>query len=128
MPQACHDKSGIRVRPTIENYFIGDQYLCQKECIIDNGSRPVLDWALSLLDMGNHLSILDVGCGPSQKIANRLGQHENISITGLDSPEATTLAKRFNPRGTYLVCDLDSDISIANASAQMTKFDVVFLM
>ncbi|CCO22588.1 class I SAM-dependent methyltransferase [Maridesulfovibrio hydrothermalis] len=129
----------IRVRPSIDNYFIGDQYACQTKCItegfwtperivaeVDNGSRPVLDWALTQLNLQEELSVLDIGCGPSQKMAQRLGKYDNISITGLDSAEAVALSRHFNPSGTYHECDLDSDVSIAQVSAQMSKFDVVF--
>jgi len=139
MSQSRHATPDIRVRPGIQNYFIGEQYRCQEKCItegfwtadrivaeVDNGSRPVLDWALSCLPLDTSLSILDIGCGPSQKMASRLGQYDHISITGLDSSEATALAKTFNPKGTYLVCDLDSDESIAHVSERMGAFDVVF--
>ncbi len=130
-----------RVNPGIANYFIGDQYRCQQLCITegfwtpqrieaenDNGSRPVLEWALTMIDRRRELSILDIGCGPSQKMARIFGPHANIRITGLDSVEATDLARRFNPGGTYLPCDLDSDESIAAASAQMGTFDVIFVL
>lgn len=131
-----------RVNPGIGNYFIGEQYKCQSACItrgfwtpqrigneVNNGSRPVLQWAMHLLDLDAPLSILDIGCGPSQKMAELFGGRKNIRITGLDSEEAVALAQNFNPSGTYHACDLDSDASLARVSALLGgPFDVIFAL
>lgn len=130
-----------RVNPNLGNYFIGDQYRCQEKCITEgfwtearikaennNGSKPVLEWALTQLDPAAALDILDIGCGPSQKMFKFFGGNHKVRITGLDSPEATELARRFNPRGAYHACDLDSDASIAGVSAQLGLFDVIFCL
>jgi|GEM_PF-5198376 len=131
----------IRTNPSIRNYFIGDQYRCQPKCIMDgfwtpdrvvaendNGSRPVLEWAIKHINLSMPLDVLDIGCGPSQKMSRLFGDLDTVNITGLDSREATTLARRFNPSGTYIECDLDSDQAIAKASAQMGRFDVIFCL
>jgi len=130
-----------RINPSIRNYFIGDQYKCQQTCITknfwtadriiaenDNGSKPVLEWAKNIIDTTKPISILDIGCGPSQKIFKLFGQNSNIRVTGLDSEEATKLAKKFNPSGTYHPCDLDCDNSINTVSKQIGFFDVIFCL
>ncbi|WP_035043121.1 bifunctional 2-polyprenyl-6-hydroxyphenol methylase/3-demethylubiquinol 3-O-methyltransferase UbiG [Desulfovibrio sp. X2] len=135
-------EDSLRVNPGMDNYFIGDQYKCQPICItegfwtdwrikgeVENGSRPVLEWAMTQLDLGAPLSILDLGCGPSQKMAEFFGQRKNVKVTGLDSEEATALARGFNPGGTYYACDLDSDEEIARVSPLLEDtFDVIFAL
>jgi 2-polyprenyl-3-methyl-5-hydroxy-6-metoxy-1,4-benzoquinol methylase len=131
-----------RLKPSMENYFIGEQYKCQEKCITlgywtdwrikyenDNGSRPVLEWALTMIDLTKNLSILDIGCGPSQKINKYFGQHQNFVITGLDSNEAVKLARQFNPSGFYYECDLDSDKSISETSNKIKDtYDIIFCL
>lgn len=135
------DAQDPRVNPCLANYFIGEQYKCQDKCITEgfwtearvlaennNGSKPVLEWALAQLDRSRPLEILDIGCGPSQKISRLFGADEKVRVTGLDSEEAVALARRFNPSGVYHACDLDSDASIAAVSARMGGFDVIFCL
>lgn len=130
----------LRINPNINNYFIGEQYKCQSKCITngfwtdnrivaenDNGSRPIIEWAISKIDLSKNLSILDIGCGPSQKMNKYFGQYKNISITGIDSLEAIKHACRYNPTGSYFDCDLDSDESISKVTRLLNKtYDIIF--
>ena len=131
-----------RLNPSMDNYFIGDQYKCQKKCITEgfwtdyriedelgNGARPILEWALTMIDPNKNISILDIGCGPSQKMNEFFGQNKNIEITGLDSKEAVKLARQFNPSGLYYECDLDSDESISEISKHLkATYDIIFCL
>lgn len=125
--------------PGIENYFIGDQYNCQRTCITENfwneprilrepqnGGKPVLDFIFKNFVANYHpCSILDIGCGPSQKMYHFLGSNPEIRITGIDSAQAVVLAKDFNPSGTYHICDLDSDVELSIVSKKMGIFDII---
>ena len=134
------NKNDSRINPCIQNYFIGDQYKCQDKCVFEgfwteqritnennNGSKPVFEWAMELIDFSQDCSVLDVGCGPSQKVGRMLGTRNNLKVVGIDSPEAINLSKKFNPTGEYYVCDLDSDVEIATLSS-IGFFDVIFCL
>ena len=131
----------MRVNPSIKNYFIGDQYQCQSKCTAEgfwgptrinaepnNGAKPVIDWIKDILDLSTISSVLDVGCGPSQKIADLCRQFSNLDVTGIDSDEAIELAKSFNPGGNYIPCDLDDDHSIENVKSTLGNHDLILCL
>ena len=131
----------MRLNASIENYFIGDQYQCQTKCTAEgfwdetriksepnNGAKPVIDWIEATIDLSTFSSLLDIGCGPSQKVSQLCRHYPSLDVTGIDSDEAVQLAKSFNPGGNYISCDLDDDHSIENIKSILGNHDLIFCL
>ena len=130
----------MRLNASIENYFIGDQYQYQTKCTAEdfgmkqnkiepnNGAKPVIDWIEATIDLSTFSSLLDIGCGPSQKVSQLCRHYPSLDVTGIDSDEAVQLAKSFNPGGNYISCDLDDDHSIENIKSILGNHDLIFCL
>ena len=66
---------------------------------MNDGHKPLRDWAFSFIDWHPDMRILDAGCGGGAVIKEMLTLSEGSRIDGIDySPDSVACAKEFNSK------------------------------